>query len=106
VRTSDVARMDFPAGLTQARQASPGAYGTPSATPTQAHRAARETAAELASEAPSRAHREVAPRPDFCHSITARLDDELTTNDLQASSGNWNWPVNRGNWWAVQDLNL
>src|ERR1700683_53814 len=33
-----------------------------------------------------RALRSVAPRPDFCHLITARLDDKLMTNDLQASS--------------------
>ncbi len=43
----------------------------------------RETAAKLRREA-SPEPRGVALRPDFCHLITARLDDKLMTNDLQA----------------------
>jgi hypothetical protein len=75
----------FP-GRSHRDSASPsGAPDTPPNTPAQARRAPRETAAK-SSKIVSRRPRAVAQKTDFCHLMTASLDDKLMTNDLEARS--------------------
>jgi hypothetical protein len=88
VRASDVARMDFPARPTVVQQASPERQTSRRAPGSGLPRAARDRR-QGSPRSVARAHRGVAPRPDFCHLITARLDGKLMTNDLQASSKIW-----------------
>jgi hypothetical protein len=85
VRAADAARTDFPAGLTVPGQASPTTTHRaehPESGPQRAVRDRRRASPRSVARAP----RGVAFRPDFCRLITARFDDKLMTNDLQASS--------------------
>ena len=105
VRASDVARMvsqpDSRCPGKPARTATHSAEHLESGPP----RAGRDRR-QVSVRSLARALWGVALRPDFCHLITACLDDKLTTMIFRPAPRSGNWPVTCGNWWAVQDLNL